>query len=208
MLLDQTAPQYIRMLAALFGTRGGTWWLPTRNAAGRRWSRRKNKFRRVLIEGVLPRAAARRDFQVDVSSARATSSFRRPRKMERKADENHPLRGTKILIAEDEILIALDLEAAFRDAGAEVVGPFMTLSGALNAAESEPVSIAILDIRLGTATTEAVSDLLTKRGIPFLFYSGQRLTPEMQRKCGDAVLIDKPAKQEDLVGAAVGILAA
>ncbi|ODR90257.1 response regulator [Sinorhizobium alkalisoli] len=128
--------------------------------------------------------------------------------MERKVDEHYPLRGTRILIAEDEILIALDLEAAFCDAGAEIIGPFMTLPEALDAAQSELFSIAILDISLGTATTEAVSDLLTDRGIPFLFYSGQRLTPEMQRKWGDAVLIDKPAAQDDIVSAAIKILAA
>ncbi|MCA1490037.1 response regulator [Sinorhizobium alkalisoli] len=128
--------------------------------------------------------------------------------MERKIDEHRPLQGIRILIAEDEILIALDLEAAFRDAGAEIIGPFMTLPEALQAAGSEPVSIAILDIRLGTATTEAVSDLLADRGIPFLFYSGQKLTAEMQRKWGDAVLIDKPATQDDIVSAAVRVLAA
>ena len=128
--------------------------------------------------------------------------------MERKVNESKPLCGARSLIAEDEILIALDIEAAFRDAGAEVVRPCMTLSAALNAARDETVSLAVLDIRLGRDTTEAVSDVLAERGIPFLFYSGQRLPVEMQEKCRDAVMINKPATQQDLVGAAARLLTA
>ncbi|ASY58858.1 MULTISPECIES: response regulator [Sinorhizobium] len=128
--------------------------------------------------------------------------------MERKADHNLPLAGARILVAEDELLIALDMEAAFRDAGADIVGPCMTLEAALDAARNEPLSLAVLDIRLGNATTENVSDLLAERGIPFLFYSGQALPDAMQRKCDGAVVVDKPATQQDLVGAAASMLTA
>ncbi|ACP27243.1 putative response regulator receiver protein [Sinorhizobium fredii NGR234] len=128
--------------------------------------------------------------------------------MERKANENQLLCGARVLIAEDEVLIALDIEAAFRDAGAEVLSPCMTLSAALDAARNEAVSLAVLDVRLGRETTEDVSDVLAERGIPFLFYSGQRLPAEMQEKCRDAVMVDKPASQQDLVDAAAKLLAA
>ncbi|MCA1371748.1 response regulator [Bradyrhizobium sp. BRP14] len=128
--------------------------------------------------------------------------------MGRIADENQLLYGARVLIAEDEILIALDMEAAFRDAGADVVGPCTTLAAALDAVRKEALSLAVLDIRLGQATTEPVSDLLAERGIPFFFYSGQRLPVEMERKCNDAVLVEKPATQQHLVGVAAKVLAA
>ncbi|MBB4183500.1 CheY-like chemotaxis protein [Sinorhizobium terangae] len=128
--------------------------------------------------------------------------------MERIADENQLLCGARILIAEDEILIALDIEAAFRDAGADIVGPCATLGSALDAVRKEALSLAVLDVRLGAATTEEVSDLLSERGIPFLFYTGQTLPAEMQRKCDGAVIVDKPATQQDLVDAAAKVLAA
>ncbi|MDK1377481.1 MULTISPECIES: response regulator [unclassified Sinorhizobium] len=128
--------------------------------------------------------------------------------MVRTVDENQPLCGVRILIAEDEILIALDMEAAFRDAGADVVGPCTTIAAALDAVRNEALSLAVLDIRLGQATTEGVSDLLAERGVPFLFYSGQALPMEMQRKCNGALVVDKPATQQDLVGAAAKVLAA
>ncbi|RVJ64545.1 response regulator, partial [Sinorhizobium medicae] len=64
----------------------------------------------------------------------------------------------------------------------------------------------VLDIRLGTATTERVIDLLNERGIPFFFYSGQTLPDEMQKKSNGAVVIVKPATQQDIVGTAKGVL--
>jgi DNA-binding NtrC family response regulator len=122
--------------------------------------------------------------------------------MERNANENQLLCGARILIAEDEILIARDMEGAFLDAGAEVVGPCTTLPEARDAARKERLSLAVLDMRLGRETTEDVVDLLTERGIPFLFYSGQTLPEEMKRKCNGAMVIEKPAPQQDLVAAA------
>ncbi|PDT86169.1 response regulator [Sinorhizobium sp. BJ1] len=128
--------------------------------------------------------------------------------MEQKASENQPLCGARVLVAEDEVLIALDMESAFLDAGAEVVGPCATLLAALEAARNEKLSLAILDVRLGRETTEEVSDLLAERGIPFLFYGGQTLPDEMRSKCNGVLVIDKPATQRDLVGAAAKALAA
>jgi CheY-like chemotaxis protein len=127
--------------------------------------------------------------------------------MEWRIEDSPSLEGARILVAEDEILIALDIEATFRDAGAVVVGPCMTLSDAVEAAKNEPLSLAILDIRLGHVTTEDVTDLLVKRGIPFLFYSGQKLPAEMRRKCGGAVVVYKPASQKELLDAAAKTLA-
>ncbi|WP_026621411.1 DNA-binding NtrC family response regulator (plasmid) [Ensifer sp. WSM1721] len=128
--------------------------------------------------------------------------------MDRSSEENQSFRGARILVAEDEILIALDIEATFRDAGAVIVGPCMTLSDALEAAKSESLSLAILDIRLGHVTTEDVTDLLVRRGIPFLFYSGQKLPAGMRKKCGSAILVYKPASQQELLDAAAKALAA
>ncbi|WP_018328343.1 response regulator [Rhizobium giardinii] len=121
-------------------------------------------------------------------------------------DDNHPLLGTRILIAEDEILIALDMEAAFLDAGADVVGPCATVSAAMDAAGHEELSLAVLDIRLGPETTERVGDLLRERGLPFLFYSGQAMPDEMKRKYNAEVIVSKPATHQDLIRAAASAL--
>ncbi|EPE99558.1 response regulator [Rhizobium grahamii] len=124
-----------------------------------------------------------------------------------KPELDQPLSGARILIAEDEILIALDMEAAFLDAGAYVVGPCATVAAAVDAVSTEELSLAILDIRLGQETTERIGDLLTERGVPFLFYSGQTLPDEMKRKCNGVLVVSKPATQQELIGAAARTLA-
>ena len=117
-------------------------------------------------------------------------------------DNEGVLRGTRGLVVEDELFIALDIEAALQEAGADVVGPFSELSDAVAAAENETLSFAILDIRLARVTTQPVCDLLTERGIPFLFYSGQPLPEAMTAHYGRVSFIDKPARMADLVHAA------
>lgn len=89
-----------------------------------------------------------------------------------------------------------------------MVGPCGTLETALVAAKNEALALAVLDIRLGTATTERVIDLLNERGIPFFFYSGQTLPDEMRKKSNGAVVMVKPAMQQDIVGKAVEVLMA
>ncbi|MDX0509819.1 response regulator [Sinorhizobium medicae] len=125
-----------------------------------------------------------------------------------KSENGRFLQGLRVLVVEDEVWIALDLEAAFVDVGAQVVGPCGTLETALVAAKNEALALAVLDIRLGTATTERVIDLLNERGIPFFFYSGQTLPDEMRKKSNGAVVMVKPAMQQDIVGKAVEVLMA
>jgi len=102
-------------------------------------------------------------------------------------------------------MIALDIEATLREAGASVVGPFTTLEGALKAAAEERLSAAILDIRLGKATTGPVAEQLSNRRIPIVFYSGQALPEEMHAHAPNAPLLSKPARQGAFVNAIIGL---
>lgn len=128
--------------------------------------------------------------------------------MMRSADQSQILKGARVLVVEDELLIALDMEMAFRAAGAEVVGPCYVLPSALRVARNEPLSLAVLDIRLDHVTTKDVSDVLNQRGIPFFFYSGQSLPAEMQDNYGSVPFVGKPATQEELVSVARAVLSA
>jgi CheY-like chemotaxis protein len=122
-----------------------------------------------------------------------------------RAEPDKPLRGLRILVADDEIMIALDIEATLREAGASVVGPFTTLEGALKAAAEERLSAAILDIRLGQTTTGPVAEELSNRRIPVVFYSGQALPEEMHAHAPNAPLLSKPARQGAFVTAIIGL---
>ena len=116
------------------------------------------------------------------------------------------LDGVRILVVDDEFMIALDIEATLLEAGADVVALCMTLSEALSVAALEKVSIATLDIRLGRDTSEAVAALLTERGIPFIFYSGQSLPNEMRERWPLSLLVAKPAEPRQLVDALAAAL--
>jgi CheY-like chemotaxis protein len=121
----------------------------------------------------------------------------------KKTDE---LTGTRILVAEDEILIALDISATLVDAGAEVAGPATTIRSAIAIAQTETLSAATLDVRLGQETTEAVAATLAARNIPFVFYSGQTLPSDMRDRWPKCPIIVKPAGQNAIVAAIAGLL--
>ncbi len=124
--------------------------------------------------------------------------------MDHATEHDQPLRGMRILVADDEFLIAIVIEEALRDAGAEIVSA-ATLSAALKEAEDEPLSAALLDIRLGRQTTEAVADMLAARAVPFVFYSGQAMPDRMRDKHPDARVLAKPVGQGELVEALLDI---
>jgi DNA-binding response OmpR family regulator len=78
----------------------------------------------------------------------------------------------RILVVEDEMLVAMLMEDTLSDLGHEVVGPAMRLETALAAADNEDIDFAILDINLAGKQSFPVADRLTARGIPFMFASG------------------------------------
>jgi len=78
----------------------------------------------------------------------------------------------RVLIVEDEMLVAMLIEDVILDLGHEVVGPAMRLETALEAVETENLDFAILDINLAGKQSFPVADLLADRGIPFIFASG------------------------------------
>jgi CheY-like chemotaxis protein len=83
------------------------------------------------------------------------------------------LRDRRILVVEDEYLVAMSLAEALQDAGSIVLGPVSSVDEAINKIESEPhIDGAVLDVNLGGMLAYAVADLLIARKIPFVFTSG------------------------------------
>lgn len=80
--------------------------------------------------------------------------------------------GKRILLVEDEVLIALDAEDILVGAGYEVVGPANTLDGALTMAAREVLDAAVLDVNLGGTYVWPVAEALVARRIPFLLLTG------------------------------------
>ena len=78
----------------------------------------------------------------------------------------------RILIAEDEPLIAVMLAELITEFGFETVGPIAHLDKALRAAETEHLDAAILNLIIRGETAYGVAAVLASRNIPFAFASG------------------------------------
>jgi DNA-binding response OmpR family regulator len=108
------------------------------------------------------------------------------------------LSGKRILIVEDEPVIALDLESAIRDQHGLVVGPIDTIAEALRTAREETLHGAILDLRLRQGLALPVAEVLRTRQIPFVIHSGQAEIT-IPRGWPDVPTISKPAAPERVI---------
>jgi CheY-like chemotaxis protein len=79
---------------------------------------------------------------------------------------------TRILIVEDEGLIALQLQEDVEGAGHQVVGPARSLRHGLMLASQERIDAALLDVSLGQETSAPIAEQLLARAIPFAFTTG------------------------------------
>jgi DNA-binding response OmpR family regulator len=92
--------------------------------------------------------------------------------------------GRRILVLEDEPLIALDLASTLEDAGWEVIGPAGTLAAAVRLLGGGDPDLACLDLNIGSETSHELARALRARGVPVVFVSGRdaRALPEDLRE--------------------------
>jgi PAS domain S-box-containing protein len=100
------------------------------------------------------------------------------------------VRGLKVLIVEDALLLALELEAGLTEAGAEVVGSAADVGEAMRMADL-PIDAAVLDANLNGASVLPVAQALAARGVPFVFATGYG-DDKMLPAGFDAPVIRKP----------------
>jgi CheY-like chemotaxis protein len=82
------------------------------------------------------------------------------------------LEGRRILLVEDEVLVALMATDMLEELGATVVGPAHRLPDGLDLASCETIDAAILDINLNDQRSDPIAARLVERGIPVIFASG------------------------------------
>ncbi|HYE52163.1 MAG TPA: PAS domain S-box protein, partial [Azospirillaceae bacterium] len=82
------------------------------------------------------------------------------------------LEGRRVLAVEDDAILALTVKQALAEQGCRVVGPAPTLGEALRLASTAEIDAAVLDVNLRGRTVYAVAEVLTERGVPFLFTTG------------------------------------
>jgi DNA-binding NtrC family response regulator len=106
--------------------------------------------------------------------------------------------SARVLIVEDEPIIALDLEAILRDAGFRIAGVAGSVARALHVLQTRPCDVAVLDRNVRGESVQGVTSILDARGIPFVYVSGygrEALSAEDNR----APLLTKPIDPSELV---------
>ena len=115
--------------------------------------------------------------------------------------------GKRVLIIEDEIIFALDLQEKLEDAGGIVVGPISTLEDALIVAERENVDAAIVDVDLHGVESFPAADILKRKGIPFLWHTGVVQRETFSRDYPDVPVLEKPTRLNDVLDVVVDLTA-
>jgi len=110
------------------------------------------------------------------------------------------LAGVRILLLEDEPLIALEVEDLCRESGAEEV----VTRGALDEAESalsDKFDIAVVDLILRGKSALPLADKLVSLQIPIVFTTGGDADAQLAERFPDAPLVKKPYNRTELIGA-------
>ena len=108
-----------------------------------------------------------------------------------------PFKDRRILVVEDEFLIATEVEDLLLGWGAKVVGPFGRLEPALAAAHREAIDGAVLDVWIDGETIERVAAVLVLRKLPVLLttgYESEQLPPDLRH----LPRLQKPFDKRDL----------
>ena len=106
----------------------------------------------------------------------------------------HPCR---VLVVEDEALIAMLVEDMLHDSGGEMVGSAGNLTDAVDLARTAQADVALLDLDLKGTLAYPAADVLRGRGVPLVFTSGYGSGALIQR-FQDCPILDKPFDQHSL----------
>ncbi|HEY0011957.1 MAG TPA: response regulator [Allosphingosinicella sp.] len=111
----------------------------------------------------------------------------------------------RILVVEDEPIVALSLQDTLEDLGFEVVGPAFRVAAALALARVEAIDAAILDVNMAGEDSYGIAEALRARGIPYLFATGygrQGLEPGHE----DVPVLQKPYREAQVAAGLAALL--
>lgn len=104
-----------------------------------------------------------------------------------------------VLVAEDEMIIGVDLCDTVKEAGFEVAGPFDTAKSACDAFERRMPDLAILDIGLDDGDVYPLAERLMAANVPVIFHSGQVTVSEVHNRYPKARALSKPCPPNQII---------
>jgi CheY-like chemotaxis protein len=120
-------------------------------------------------------------------------------------------RGRRVLVVEDDALVAMLLESMLADLDCEVIGPLPTLAAAMGFLEGEAqaattVDVGVLDLNLDGQASYPVADALRARGVPVIFCTGYGDGALRTADAGTPIL-KKPYRASELAAVLAKVLA-
>lgn len=109
------------------------------------------------------------------------------------------LAGRRVLVVEDEFIVALDLEQVLHDLGCVVLGPLATMADALALLQAERPDLALLDIGLRDGLVTPLARHLAELGVPFALMTGYSLGRLPEPALQAAPCLSKPYQLNELV---------
>ncbi|TYB81267.1 response regulator [Maritimibacter fusiformis] len=106
----------------------------------------------------------------------------------------------RVLVLDDEVIVAMDLAQTIEEEGHAVIGPFHTVEAAMRAVSDAMPDCAVLDVNLGESlTSEPVAAMLDGHA-PILFLSGYEYAgSEIFARFPGAARLPKPLSLDDLL---------
>ncbi len=111
------------------------------------------------------------------------------------------LQGRQILIVEDDVLLAMDLERILRNEGCIILGPTPKQTKALALLERVRPDAAVLDLNLNGERPTALAQAFLRLKVPFVIVSGYSETPSEDHVFRGARRLSKPASPRQLIAA-------
>jgi DNA-binding NtrC family response regulator len=106
------------------------------------------------------------------------------------------LAGKRVLVVEDEMLVAIDYCEHLANAGAEIIGPFNSVRDAAKCIDTMECDVAVLDYALSDQTSDPLQAALERRKIPFVVITGYPRV--LVRRSEGQEVISKPISPEAL----------
>jgi len=118
---------------------------------------------------------------------------------------NRPFSNRRVLLVEDEMLVAWLIEDMLAELGCAVIGPASSVNQAVAMIDAEAVDAAVLDLNLNGQMSYPVADALAAHGVPFIISTGydKDTLPDDYRACP---VLQKPFQRSELSDALAKLL--
>ena len=104
----------------------------------------------------------------------------------------------RMLVVEDEFLLALRIHTLLEEADVEIVGPVGTLDDARKLADDETLDGALLDVNIDGGRVDDVVEILRRRDVPFVFVTAND-ADHLPPNCSRVAVVAKPFRDDDLL---------